>query len=239
MTRRHHPRQARPTTGWPNSNSNLPTDSSRTANRQSKRYPLTNRQPASDQPIELANHSFQRHEAPRMKQLDFTDAQKFCVFQSGGSWLGLPALRIRQVAETPSLTPVPNSDPILKGICYRQNEFIPVVCMRALMHIQYDSPRSSEQQLLLLTGNHASWALLIDRVIALADLETTISTFSIHDDQWSRVTVGSASFRDQVLQVLDADALFDYASHLLYMFWENSDPTELHSLPTSSRIGTN
>ena len=114
---------------------------------------------------------------------------------------------------------------MLKGLCHLQNEFFPVVSLQALTQIQYETAPDSEQQLLIINGPQGAWGLLIDQAVTLAVLEASISTFSNHQDQWSKVTLGSASYQNQVLQILDPTAIYAYASNLLNMFWQSAGTT--------------
>ena len=166
--------------------------------------------------------------APKeMSNLDFENSERFCVFRSSDTWLGIPALAVRRVAPRPYLTPIPESDPIMLGLAHLQNEFVPVVSLRALTQIQYENSTELEKQLLVLTGHQGAWGLLIDQVITLAPLETSYSAFITQEDRWSAVTVGSASYRDQVLQILDPLALYRYAAGLLEVFWQDAAQVEL------------
>lgn len=149
-------------------------------------------------------------------------AEKHCVFQSDDRWFGMTALAVRGIVPRPELTPSPLSDPIMKGIGHIQNEFLPVVSMRALTQIQYDTNPEFERQLMILQGPQGTWGLLIDQASALAELESSISTYSNQDDNWAKVTLGSASWQSEFLEILDPTALFEYAETLVNGFWTNS-----------------
>ena len=161
-------------------------------------------------------------------QLALDNSKRYCVFQSGGSWFGIPALAVKSVVPRPDITPTPHSDPILKGLCHLQNEFFPVVSLQALTEIQYETSPDAEQQLLIILGPQGPWGLLIDKAVSLADLETSISTFSNQQDTWSKVTLGSATFQNRVLQILDPTAIYQYASNLLDMFWQSAGHSEIN-----------
>lgn len=161
-----------------------------------------------------------------MSNLDFENSERFCVFRSSDTWLGIPALAVRRVEPRPQLTPIPQSDPILLGLAHLQNEFVPVVSLRALTHVQYENSTQLEKQLLVLAGHHGAWGLLIDQVVTLAPLETSYSSFTTQEDRWSAVTVGSATYRDQVLQILEPLALYRYAAGLLEVFWQDGTQVE-------------
>ncbi|MEL7497472.1 MAG: chemotaxis protein CheW [Planctomycetota bacterium] len=158
-----------------------------------------------------------------MNQQTLDNSERFCVFSCDENWYGVPALAVRSIVPCPELTDVPFSDPILQGISQIQNEFLPVVSLRALTQIQYEATDQSDQQVIVLNGNGGPWGLLIDRAESLATLETSISNFSNNQDRWAKATLGSASYQDHVLQILDPNAVFDYAASLIDGFWANSE----------------
>jgi chemotaxis signal transduction protein len=161
-----------------------------------------------------------------MNQLTFDNSERYCVFQCADRWYGIPALAVRSIVPVPNITPAPYSDPILEGVVHLQNEFLPVVNLRALTEIQYDTvAETSEQQLAVLLGPQGAWGLIIDRADSLASLEVALSEISNHQDRWAKTVFGSASYRNNILQILDADALYQYAESLIGGFWQgNSTP---------------
>lgn len=163
-----------------------------------------------------------------INQLALDNSERFCVFQCGDSWFGIPALAVRSVVPRPNITPTPHSDPILTGLAHIQNEFIPVVSLQALTQIQYETSPGAEQQLLIILGPQGSWGLLIDQAVSLAALETSISTISNHNDQWSKVTLGSATYQNQFLQIVDPTAIYSYTANLLNMYWQSAGQTTPH-----------
>ena len=167
-----------------------------------------------------------------MEQLDFDGSERFCVFQCHNQWYGISALDVQGVSPRPSIRNVPNSDPVLYGISHLHNHFVPVISLRALAQISYEEDSNSQQQLLTLPGPPGPWGILIDQVISLAPLEVSISSFSNAGDQWSKVLSGSASYRNQIVQILDAKALYQYANSMLDRFWQNSTATESKVLVT-------
>lgn len=148
------------------------------------------------------------------------------VFRSGENWFGIDALAVRSIVPRPDIAALPHADASLKGVCHIQNEFLPVLSLRALSSIQYDTSAESEQQLAILLGPQGPWGLLIDEAATLAELEISISTWSSQTDPWSRSIVGSASWNSQVLQILDPVAVHQYASRLLEMFWQSGDQSQ-------------
>ncbi len=146
--------------------------------------------------------------------------QRFCVFQSSPNAFAIAATSVQSVITTPELTCVPHSDPILNGLCHLQNEFIPVFGLRALTQVQYEQNNQLENQMMVMVGSKGHWGLLIDQAIGLAHLEVSFQSFSDDQDAFSRVVLGTASYKSQVLQVLDPDALYEYTYHLFSRFWQ-------------------
>jgi chemotaxis signal transduction protein len=167
-----------------------------------------------------------------MEQLDFDGSERYCIFQCHEQWYGISALDVQGVSPRPEIRNVPNSDPVLSGVSHLHNNFVPVVSLRALAQINYEQDSESQQQLLTLPGPTGPWGVLIDQVISLAPLEVSISSFSNASDQWSKVLSGSASYRNQVVQILDAKALYQYASSMLERFWQHSTSGESTLLVT-------
>ena len=161
-----------------------------------------------------------------MNQQALDNSERYCVFRNVDGWFGIPALAVRSIVPRPELTQTPHCDPILKGFCHLQNEFVPVVSLIALAQIEYETSPDSEQQLMILHGPQGPWGVLIDQAFALAALEISISTFSSRQDKWSKVTIGSAFYQNQVVQILEPTALYHYASNLLDMFWQSAEKTD-------------
>lgn len=158
-----------------------------------------------------------------MIQETLNNSERYCVFSCDEQWYGIPALSVRNILPCPDLTSVPFSDPILKGVSQVQNEFLPVVDLRALLEIQYEPTHDrTEQQVMVILGPSGPFGLLVDKATSLATLETSISNVSDQHDHWARTTLGTASFQDQVLEILDPNAVYEYAVSLIDGYWETS-----------------
>ena len=160
-----------------------------------------------------------------MNQLQLDNSERYCVFQCADRWYGVPALSVRSIVPVPAITPAPYSDPILEGIVHLQNEFLPVVNLRSLTEIQYDQTVATDQQLAVLLGPEGAWGLLIDRAETLASLEVAFTEMANEQDRWAKAVLGSASYQNQILQILDTAALYEYASSLIDGFWQGSQTT--------------
>jgi chemotaxis signal transduction protein len=156
-----------------------------------------------------------------IKQLSLDEAQKYCVFECQDIWYGLPSLSIRSVVPRPPRMPLPQCDPVIVGISHVQNEFVPVVSLRSLLDGKYEANRD-EQLLMIMAVPQSVWGVLIDRAIGLTTLETCVSPFSDRFDTWSRISVGSATYGNRVVQVLDPELIYSYTANLLERYWSDA-----------------
>ena len=157
-----------------------------------------------------------------MSHSTIDQSERHCVFCCDDQWFGITAMSVRTIVPCPEVTQVPFSDPILVGLCQIQNEFIPIVSLRALTQLQYEPASKTAQQIMVLNGPAGPWGLLVDRATTLATLEISISSYSQDQDRWAKAILGSATFQQHVLQILDPDAVFEYAHQLIDGYWENS-----------------
>ena len=157
-----------------------------------------------------------------MKQLDIDNSEKVCVFRIGDDWFGVPALSVRSITPRPQISDVPYSDPTLAGLCHVHNEFIPVFSLLALIQAHYQSTNDGQQQLLIINGQQGPWGLLVDHVVALSQLDISLAPYDEGSEKWSTISQGTATFREQVIQIIDPAALYQYGSHLIEMFWQGA-----------------
>ncbi len=130
---------------------------------------------------------------------------KHCVFQLGDSQFALIATAVREITYAPPLVRVPQCPPSLAGICHVRSEFVPAVLLGPLLG--NEAPTSQEpEQLLVLSSPRGSWALMIDRVIAIDSIQTHVDAGNRSDSQLSAV-LGTATYRSVVTRVLDPGVL--------------------------------
>ncbi|WP_203328982.1 chemotaxis protein CheW [Candidatus Laterigemmans baculatus] len=163
-------------------------------------------------------------------------SDKHCVFRVGSSWHSMLATSIREVTMTPVLVRVPGSDLLLAGLCHFRNEFIPVVDLNPLLE-NTSITRRAAGKMLVIGGAGGNWALLVDEVIALESLETLVHGDARSHDGGATAVLGTATFRDQVVRVLDPNTLYRRAEQRLRSGWSNlSQPLAQSS--TASRAAT-
>lgn len=150
-------------------------------------------------------------------QLRPAAVDKHCVFRGGRSWYSLAATAIREVTVTPELVRVPGSHAVLAGLCHARNEFLPAVLLQPLLGHHAAEPVDAGR-MLVLSGTGGSWAMLVEEIIALESLETITDPDARFSDLHSAV-MGTATFRNQVVRVLDPNALYRRAEELLRNSW--------------------
>ncbi len=152
---------------------------------------------------------------------DLSASDKHCVFRSGASWFSVPAISVREITISPGLVKLPNSHPSLAGLCHLRSEFIPVISLNTLLDLDSSESSQSHDRLMVLNGSSV-WALLIAEAAALESLETIIAPDARLDESNQSPVIGTAMFREQIVQVLDPTGLFRLAQHLLESRWSCS-----------------
>ncbi len=156
---------------------------------------------------------------------------KYCVFIGGSDWYALPALAVREVASCPTLFRVPASDGALAGICHLRNEFLVIVRLDLLQGREPNScPRP--RQLLILPSTAGAWGLLVDEVVALESLETSMRTEIDRESGHLDTQMGAATYRDNFVRLLDPHRLYLYAEQQLRATWASGpEPTSRDGAP--------
>lgn len=149
-----------------------------------------------------------------MEHVDLHSHEKYCVVCQGTSWFAIPAMSVREICARPPMTPIPGAQRVLAGICHVRNEFLPVLRLCCLVAAD-ESSDTNEQLVLVMTGHNGPWALAVDKVAGLESLEASIDTDVRLDDGGSSVVIGSATYRDHVVRVLDPKGAYRFAERVL------------------------
>ncbi len=145
--------------------------------------------------------------------LDAQACEKYCVYQRGNSLFGLLASGVREVALRPQFVVIPNTDSLLAGVCHFRNELLPVLRLDEFETRAGGDDQS--RQIVVVSSASGAWAILVDRVIGLLPLEVSICSDVGACHGWSAAVMGSASHDNQIVQVLDANALYRFADDVL------------------------
>jgi len=147
------------------------------------------------------------------------DSAKQFVFRTGELWFSVPAIAVREVTVAPELVQVPGCPRSLAGLCHLRSEFIPVVGLEELLEIDGIQPIERQDKLIVLSGR-VSWAIRVAEAAALESLETLISPESRSDEGTATPVMGTAMFRDQIVRVLDPNAILRLAQKSLEQSWQ-------------------
>ena len=134
------------------------------------------------------------------------DCATYCVFRYRGHTFAVTASCLREVSSSPKFAELPVRSRGLAGICHLRNEFVPVlrVPVRNESQAKLDEAAS---KMLTLQGAHGDWGLLADEVVAITPLDFTGGP-SKYQDEWSAAWLGSTTFREEVVQILDPTGLY-------------------------------
>ena len=155
---------------------------------------------------------------------ELTEADRYCLFQRGGMLFALPAACVLEVAPDPMVVAIPAADPVLAGMAHLRNEFLPVIELNSLTG-EGETREVAEQQLIVVKSTQASWALLVDRVNGLEQLEVSNRQDNPSFDDWNSAIVGSAAVRDEVTRILNPNALYQFAESTLRRTWVSAVPS--------------
>jgi chemotaxis signal transduction protein len=143
--------------------------------------------------------------------------EKYCVFERGGALYAILGTSVREVGLRPKISTVPGSHPMLAGLGHIRNEFLPFLRMHDSSG--YEKSAGQESQMVVISGDHGPWGLLVDRVIDLLPLEVSLCSDKQGFHGWLGAAMGSATLDHRVVRVLDERALYRLATETLNGYW--------------------
>lgn len=168
-----------------------------------------------------------------MNENDVLRHKMHCIFRANGAAFGVPAIAVREIIPRPLISKVPDAPVPVAGLTHLRTEFLPVLTAAVLLDTNVAS--SSEcGHLMVLIGPDGPWGLLIDRGLAMEPLEISLADDVHGDVQNSEIVIGTASFGDEVIRVINSDAIYCSVRELLLDHWHSNPPTRA-SVAASSR----
>jgi chemotaxis signal transduction protein len=175
-----------------------------------------------------------------MSGFDLQPGHSHCVFRRGTSWFALPALSVREVLQRPAIVVVPNAGPPLTGLCHVRSEFLPVLNLGPLLG-EDSALLPNEAQMLVVVSTEGTWGLLVDQVAALTSLEISVAPEG-SSTSWFATVLGWATYREQVVRVLEPTTYYRLAELALEGAWagrhdeyrDGYSSTQRGSVPSSS-----
>lgn len=144
---------------------------------------------------------------------DVQACEKYCVFELGRRAYALLATSVREVGICPSITIVPGAAEVLAGLGHIRNEFVPILDF-GTSGARTRRP-GRENQVVVISGDHAAWAILVDRVMGLEPLEVSLRSDEGQSLGIGAAVMGTATVESRVVQVLDERALYRHVASLL------------------------
>lgn len=142
----------------------------------------------------------------------------YCVFQAEDTLWAIAAASVREIADTAPIVVVPGAPSEVVGVCHIRMEFVPVLCLPGLLGEAGGDQRTAEF-LLILDGGEGPWALPIQRALSLHTLEIAVGEAAMDGHLRSSGILGTASFRDEVLRIVDASWLYRRAHDVIESHW--------------------
>lgn len=188
-----------------------------------------------------------------MKRAESCLCDQFCVFCVGAAEFAVSAASVREVADLVPVVGVPQSADVLTGLCHHRNEFLPVLSLPAVLGepcpqdldcrfllvmegadgpwalpitraVGLESLEIASQGTSLGDDPHnAMDPLRISRRSDRARTAESCSAGESNGDAPRPVIMGTASFRDGVVRILDADRLYQTAVDVLCEAWTVRD----------------
>jgi purine-binding chemotaxis protein CheW len=145
--------------------------------------------------------------------------ERYCVVRRGASRFAVASLAVREVVPPDCFVSLPGSPTTVAGLCHQRNEFLVVLNLESLAG---DVPSSADRsQVLVLSGPHGPWGVLIDAVEALVTLDVSVDSEPKPMASWDGSVLGCATHNDHVVRVLDVNSLYRFAEQTLGGSWQS------------------
>ncbi|MDA0659222.1 MAG: chemotaxis protein CheW [Planctomycetota bacterium] len=149
-----------------------------------------------------------------MNSSSATSSERYCVFACHTTWLAISAASVREVCPTPPLVRIPTANTLLAGLCHLRNEFLPVIQLEAF------ADGTGESRMIVVSGSQGNWALLTQQIGSLEHLEVSHVSSYGSDEIWSAAVLGSAFYRNRVVQIVEPSRLYRLVEQSLNRNWK-------------------
>lgn len=141
--------------------------------------------------------------------------QQYIGFRLNDNEFTIPILKVREIINTPTVTPLPQSPHYMKGIVNLRGRIVPIVDLKELISIKGDVLEGQERgaKVIVLLTRESTFGILVDSitsVINIAESDIEPPEGFMHDTL--RRIEGVAKFDDRLVILLDTDKLVDDAS---------------------------
>ena len=136
--------------------------------------------------------------------------RQYIGFKLSSNEFTIPILKVREIINTPDITPLPQSPDYMKGIVNIRGKIIPVVDLKELIDTKGEAPEvKSGGKVIVIINRNTTFGILVDSITSVinideADIEPPEGFMS--DSAMDRVE-GVAKFDDRLIILLDTDKL--------------------------------
>lgn len=132
------------------------------------------------------------------------------MFRLGRQAFAVELDSIKDVAKSPDLTPVPNAEPMVRGLCVLRDHLTTALDLR----LRFNLPAKTDPEnftALCVDYEGDRVALLVDRVEDVAILPVLQPINPPRDPLWQGVVTGVAKHGDETIVALDIAGILDGA----------------------------
>lgn len=130
------------------------------------------------------------------------------MFRLGKQAFALLLSDVKDVAKSPDITPVPNTEPMVRGLCVLRDNLTTALDLR----LRFDLSASNDpahMTALVIEHEGERIALLVDKVEDVAILPPLSQVAPPKDPLWQGVVNGVTKHGDETIIVLDATGIID------------------------------
>ena len=130
------------------------------------------------------------------------------MFRLGKQAFAILLSDVKDVAKAPDITPVPNAEPMVRGLCVLREHLTTALDLR----LRFNFPASTDPDhytALAIDHEGERIALMVDRVEDVAILPPLSQVAPPKDPLWQGVVNGVAKHGDETIIVLDAAGIID------------------------------
>ncbi len=130
------------------------------------------------------------------------------MFRLGKQTFAMLLSDVKDVAKAPDITPVPNAEPMIRGLCVLRDNLTTALDLR----LRFDLPAGQDPaNMTALAIDHEGEriALLVDKVEDVAILPPLSQIAPPKDPLWQGVVNGVTKHGDETIIVLDAAGIID------------------------------
>lgn len=145
--------------------------------------------------------------------MESTTPDQYCVFHLDEDWFAVLATSVREIDSRPEIVQFPKSSQHLVGLCHVRNEFIPVT------ELTTEGQYENRKQMAVITSPGGTWAILIDEVVTLTNLDFSMSSSGDNNPLVAKAVMGTATYNGRIVRVFDVNAVYRELEKTLSQAW--------------------